>query len=143
MVPEERMTAAIAVCRFTCEINATALRSFSTDFNSQRSTAMRLAESRPINRTFISADPNLPNICSTEASTASLTPCAEIVSSPRNFTRRYRCLGLFVVCRPLHDLDSLFEFWLLHPQAILLDNLERDLRYAPQRCVKWKAERMQ
>jgi len=71
MVPEELMTVAIAVCPFTCEIKAIEARSFSTDFNAQRSTALPLAESRPTNRTFISADPDLPNVCSMERSTVS------------------------------------------------------------------------
>jgi len=127
MVPEERIIVPMAVCPLICEINATEARNFSTDINVQRRTPLPLAESRPTNRSFISADPNLPNICSAERSTASWTPCTVIGFFAKNFTRRYLCLRLFVMRRPPHDLDSLFELWLFHPQAILSYNLERDI----------------
>lgn len=140
MVPEERTTVPMAVCPLICEINATEARNLSTDINAQRRIPLPLAESKLTNRSFISADPNLPNICSTERSTASWTPCGDIGPSSKNFTRRYLCLRLFVMHRPPHYLDSIFKLWLFHPQAISSHNLERDIRYAPQRSVERKPE---
>jgi len=127
IVPEDRATIAAAGCPFIRAIIASAARNFSTDPSAQRNTALSPAGLRPISRTFISADPNLPNICSTERSMVSSMVCVEIGSFVRSLTSRYRCPLLFVVCRPPYDSDAFFQLWFFHSQAVLFDNCERDL----------------
>jgi hypothetical protein len=122
IVPEDRITIAAAGCPFTWEIIAIAARSFSTDPGVQRSAALSPTGSSPIIRTFISAAPNLPNIYSTERTTASSMACAGTGSFVRNLARRYRCPFLFVVCGPPHNSDAFLQLGLIGSQAVLLDN---------------------
>jgi hypothetical protein len=143
IVPEDRMTMAAAGCPFACEIMATDARSFSTDPRAQRSTALSPTGSSPIIRIFISVAPNLPNICSTECTTASSMACAETGSFVRNLTRRYRCPFLFVACRPPHDSDAFFQLGLLRSQAVLFDDRQRNLRHALKCSFEREAEHMQ
>ena len=138
MVPDERRTIAVARMPSMLVVSTRTARSRSSEPKSQRNRAKPVASSKSIIRTFISANPNLPNVSSIERWIPPSSTFEETGLSAMNRTNAYLREALTVSSRPPEDSYPLFQLRLFKPKPVLSHDLKWNLRHSTQCCFQWK-----